>query len=55
MKKTGGHISQNVVEITIKMKTVVRKPLMIKISKLVLFYDLIFNQSIDGCMEIEFG
>ncbi len=26
----GGHISRNVVEITIKMKTIVRKPLMIK-------------------------
>ena len=27
----GGHIGHNVVEITIKMKTIVRKPLMIKI------------------------
>ena len=32
LKKAGGHIGRNVVEITIKMKTVVRKPLMIKIS-----------------------
>ena len=30
LKKAGGHISQNVVEITIKMKTIVRKPLIIK-------------------------
>ena len=34
LKKTGGHISGNVVEITIKMKTIVRKPLMIIIIKL---------------------
>ncbi len=32
LKKAGGHISQNVVEITIKMMTIVGKPLMIKIS-----------------------
>ena len=30
LKKVGGHIGRNVVEITIKMKTIVRKPLMIK-------------------------
>ena len=30
LKKAGGHISRNVVEITLKMKTIVRKPLMIK-------------------------
>ena len=30
LKKAGGHIGQNVVEITIKMKTIVRKTLMIK-------------------------
>ena len=35
--KAGGHIGQNVVEITtIKMKTLVQKPLMIKIIKFVL-------------------
>ena len=34
LKKAGGHIGRNVVEITIKMKTIVRKPLMIKITKL---------------------
>ena len=34
MKKAGGHIGRNVMEITIKMKTIVRKPLMIKIIKL---------------------
>ena len=34
LKKAGGHIGRNVVEITIKTKTIVRKPLMIKISKL---------------------
>ena len=31
LKNAGGHIGRNVVEITIKMKTIVRKPLMIKI------------------------
>ena len=31
LKKVGGHIGRNVVEITIKMKTIVRNPLMIKI------------------------
>ena len=36
LKKAGGHIGQNVVEITIKMKTIVRKPLKIKITKLCL-------------------
>ena len=34
LKKAGGHIGWNVVEITIKMKTIVRKPLMMKITKL---------------------
>ena len=34
LKKVGGHIGRNVVEITIKMKTIVQKPLMIKIIKL---------------------
>ena len=34
MKKAGEHISLNVVEITIKMKTIVRKHLMIKIINL---------------------
>ena len=34
LKKAGGHIARNIVEITIKMKTIVRKPLMIKINKL---------------------
>ena len=33
-KKAGGHIGWNVVEITIKMKTIVRNSLMIKIIKL---------------------
>ena len=32
LKKARGHIGRNVVEITIKMKTIVRKPLMIKIN-----------------------
>ena len=36
LKKAGGHIDRNVVEITIKMKTIVWKPLMIKIIKLCL-------------------
>ena len=30
LKKAGGHIDRNVVEITIKMKTIVRKTLMKK-------------------------
>ena len=34
LKKAGGHIGQNVVEITIKMKTIVQKTLIIKINKL---------------------
>ena len=34
LKKAVGHIGRNVVEITIKRKTIVRKPLMIKINKL---------------------
>ena len=34
LKKAGGHIGRNIVEITIKMKTIVRKALMIKINKL---------------------
>ena len=34
LKKAGGHIGRNVVEITIKMKAIVWKPLMIKINKL---------------------
>ena len=34
LKEAGGHIGRNVVEITIKMKTIVRKPLMININKL---------------------
>ena len=34
LMKAGGHIGRNVVEIAIKMKTIVRKPLMIKINKL---------------------
>ena len=32
LKKASGHIDRNVAEITIKMKTIVRKPLMIKIT-----------------------
>ena len=31
LKKAGGHIGQNVLEIRIKMKTIVWKPLMIKV------------------------
>ena len=36
LKKAGGHISRNIVEITIKLKTIVQKHLMIKIIKLLL-------------------
>ncbi len=32
LKKAGGHIGRNVIEITIKMKTIVRKPLMMKMN-----------------------
>ena len=34
LKKAGGHVGRNLMEITIKMKTIVRKTLMIKINKL---------------------
>ena len=34
LKKAGGHIERNVVEITMKMKTIVWKPLLIKITKI---------------------
>ena len=34
LKKARGHIGRNIVEITIKMKTIIQKPLMIKIIKL---------------------
>ena len=34
LKETGRHIGRNAVEITIKMKIIVPKPLMIKIMKL---------------------
>ncbi len=33
LKKAGGHIGRNIVEITIKIKTIVQKPLMIKKKK----------------------
>ena len=36
LKEAGGHIGWNVVEITIKMKIIVWKPVMIKIIKLCL-------------------
>ena len=38
LKKARGHIGQNVVEITIKIKTIVWKPLMIKIVLLLYKY-----------------
>ena len=41
LKKARGHIGRNIMEITIKMKTIVRKPLMIKIAKLVNSYWLL--------------
>ena len=34
LKKAGGHIGRNVVEITIKVKIIARKPLIIKVIKL---------------------
>ena len=39
LKKAGGHIGRDVVEIAIKMKTIVKKPLMIKKKK----YHIIIN------------
>ena len=41
LKKAGGHIGRNVVEIVIKMETIVRKPLMIKIILLIKYSDQI--------------
>ena len=41
LKKTGGHIGRNVVEITIKMKTIVRKLLMMKIYRFRIFANYI--------------
>ena len=35
LKKAGGHIGRNVVKITIKMKTIVRKTLMIKMGVII--------------------
>ncbi len=32
LKKAGGHIGRNVMEITIKIKTIAQKPLMIKLN-----------------------
>ena len=44
LKQSGGNIGRNVVEITIKIKTIVRKPLMIKIqSQLFIFGKLLQN------------
>ena len=40
LKKTRGHISRNVVEITIKMKTIVQKLLMIKKSTVFVYTQL---------------
>ena len=37
-EKAGRHIGRNVLEITIKMKTKVRKPLMIKMNKMFIIY-----------------
>ena len=62
LKKARGHIGWNVVEITIKMKTIVQKPLMIKIIKLCLrnlnnLMILIYNQLSDNhvslCEELQ--
>ena len=38
LKKARRHIGRNVVEITTKMKTIVRKPFMIKIKKVFILY-----------------
>ena len=49
LKKAGGHIGRNVVETTIKMKTIVRKPLMIK-NNLILIY-LIYMYKQDSLLD----
>ena len=41
-KKAGGHIGRNVMEITIKMRTIVRKPLIIKSVQVTELYLLIY-------------
>ena len=46
LKKAGGHIDRNVVEVTIKMKTIVRKTLMIKITSSC--YDSVKNSILFG-------
>ncbi len=45
LRKAGGYIGRNVVGITIKMKTIVRKTLMIKINKLRLRNSFLFYNS----------
>ena len=56
LKKARGHIGRNIVDITIKMKTIVQKHLMIKIIKLrlrnldnkyILVFIYIFNSMVD--------
>ena len=44
LKKARGHIGRSVVEITIKMKTIVRKPLMIKMFISVYRCELLFSK-----------
>ena len=46
LKKAGGRIGRNVVEITIKMKSIVRKPLMIKISVFISNNSIYHNNTI---------
>ena len=51
LKKAEGHIGWNVMEITIKMKTIVQKPLMIKIHQASSqkFWQLMFRLSVSSC------
>ena len=57
-RRLGGHIGRNVVEITIKMKTLVRKPLMIIINYIYIYIyiyigKLFLNLTIEKCTNME--
>ena len=56
LKKARGHIGRNVVEITIKMKTIVRKTLMIKIGQIFIFQDFqtiaIISVDMSGLLQV---
>ena len=57
LKKTGGHIGRNVVGITIKMKTIARKPLKIKIFWLIwrfICYDYFISHTLNNLNRKQF-